>query len=129
MNKDLKAWTMPGKATFSAGVRAGQVLYVSGMTAVGEDRKIVGDTLAAQARFIYSKIGRVLAEAGAGFGDVIETVEYVTTLEGYAETAAVRREVFGEGPFPAATGVQVSGLVREGALIEIKVTAWLGDRP
>ena len=129
MNKDLKAWTMPGKATFSAAVRAGQVLYVSGMTAVGEDRKIVGDTLAAQARFIYSKIGGVLAEAGAGFGDVIETVEYVTTLEGYAETAAVRREVFGEGPFPAATGVQVSGLVREGALIEIKVTAWLGDRP
>ncbi|MCJ9708959.1 RidA family protein, partial [Bordetella hinzii] len=38
----------------------------------------------------------------------------------------VRREVFGEGPYPAATGVLVSGLVRPGALIEIRAIAYLG---
>jgi enamine deaminase RidA (YjgF/YER057c/UK114 family) len=59
---------------------------------------------------------------------VIETTDYVTTFEGYERTAAVRREVFGDGPFPAATGVRVAGLVRPGALIEIRALAWLGDR-
>ena len=58
--------------------------------------------------------------------DVIETVDYVTTFEGYEKTAGVRREVFGDGPYPAATGVKVAGLIREGALIEIRAVAWLG---
>lgn len=128
MNPALRAYPLAGKATFSAAVRAGPFLYLSGMTAMDADRRIVGDDLAGQARFIYRKMGRVLAEAGATFADVVETVEYVTTFEGYDATAAVRREVFGDGPFPAATGVKVSELVRPGALIEIKAIAWLGDR-
>jgi TctA family transporter len=49
-----------------------------------------------------------------------------TTLDGYAKTASVRRKVFGDGPYPAATGVQVAGLIRPGALIEIKATALIG---
>ena len=129
MNPELRAWPLPGKATFSGAVRAGPLLFVSGLTATDEQRRIVGGTLAEQSRHIYAKLGRILAEAGAGFGDVVETVDYVTTFEGYDATAAVRREVFGEGPFPAATGVRVVELVRPGALIEIRAIAWLGDRP
>jgi enamine deaminase RidA (YjgF/YER057c/UK114 family) len=129
VNPQLKAYPLPGKATFSAAVRAGPLLYVSGMTAWGDDRKIVGEDLPAQARFIYEKLGRVLREAGADFADVVETTDYVTTFDGYEKTAALRREIFGEGPYPASTGVRVAGLVREGALIEISAVAWLGDRP
>ena len=113
--------------TFSAAVRVGNQLFVSGMTALGPDGRIVapGD-IAAQARYIYlEKILPVLQAAGGGFEHVVETVEYVTTFEGYKETAAVRREVFGGPPFPAATGVMVSGLVRQNALIEIRATAVL----
>jgi enamine deaminase RidA (YjgF/YER057c/UK114 family) len=128
MNPQLRAFPLPGRATFSAAVRAGPFLFVSGMTAVGDDKRIVGTDLAAQARFIYAKLGRVLEAAGAGFADVISTTDYVTTFDGYGDSAAVRREVFGDGPYPAATGVQVSGLVREGALIEISAVAWLGER-
>ena len=128
MNPALRAYPLAGKATFSGAVRAGPLLFVSGLTATDEQRRIVGTTLAEQARHIYAKLGRILAEAGAGFGDVVETVDYVTTFDGYDATAAVRREVFGEGPYPAATGVRVSELVRPGALIEIKAVAWLGER-
>jgi enamine deaminase RidA (YjgF/YER057c/UK114 family) len=128
VNPRLLAYPLPGSATFSAAVRAGPFLYISGMTAAGPDRRIVGDDIAAQAQYIYQKMGRVLAEAGASFADVIETVDYVTTFEGYEATAAVRREVFGGGPYPAATGVKVSELVRPGALIEIKAVAWLGEK-
>src|SRR5688500_3760022 len=98
MNPALQAWPLPGKATVSAAVRAGDLLFISGMTASDGQRRIVGDDLAGQARYIYEKMGRVLAEAGASFADVVETVDYVTTFEGYEATAAVRREVFGAGP-------------------------------
>lgn len=128
MNPALQAWPLKGKATFSAAVRAGPLLFLSGITATDAERRVVGDDLAAQARYIYEKMGRVLAEAGASFADVIETVDYVTTFDGYDATAKVRREVFGDGPFPAATGVRVSELVRPGALIEIRAVAWLGER-
>jgi enamine deaminase RidA (YjgF/YER057c/UK114 family) len=99
------------------------------MTATDETRQVVGTDIATQARFIYRKMSAVLAEAGASLDDVVQTTDYVTTLDGYGETAAVRREVFGDGPYPAATGVVVAGLVRPGALIEISAVAWVGGRP
>ena len=68
-----------------------------------------------------------IAAAGADFSNVVETTDYYLTLEGYAQTAAVRKKVFGGPPYPAATGVQVAGLIRPGALIEIKAVAVLGE--
>ncbi|HXH84039.1 MAG TPA: RidA family protein, partial [Candidatus Tectomicrobia bacterium] len=111
--------------TFSPAVRAGNLLFVSGTTAVDEQGRIVapGD-IVGQTRYIYAKIGRLLAAAGVGFDAVVETTEYVTTTENYRRTADVRREVFAP-PYPAATGVVVAGLLREGALIEISAVAVL----
>ncbi len=130
MHPSLKAIRMDGlgsKATFSSAVRAGDFLYISGMTATDETRRIVGvGDIAAQARQIYKKIGEVLQASGADFGSIVETVDYVTSFEDYEKTAIVRREVFGDGPYPAATGVKVSGLVRPDALIEIRAIAYLG---
>ncbi|MGE0875576.1 MAG: RidA family protein [Burkholderiales bacterium] len=118
-------WT--DKLTYCAAVRAGKLLFVSGMTASRPDGSVAGKgDMAAQARYIYmDKLLPLLRSAGAGFEHVVETVDYVTTFEGYARTADVRREVFGGAPYPAATGVQVAGLVRADALIEIRATAVL----
>jgi len=69
----------------------------------------------------------LLRAAGLGLEHVVETVDYVTTFEGYDRTAQVRREVFTQAPFPAATGVQVAGLIRPGALIEIRAVAVIPD--
>ncbi|HWA38214.1 MAG TPA: RidA family protein [Burkholderiales bacterium] len=120
-------WT--DKLTYSAAVRAGRLLILSGMTASGPDGRVACDgDLAGQARYIYlEKMLPVLRAAGLDFGDVVETVDYVTTFEGYERTAQVRREIFGGAPFPAATGVQVAGLIRRGALIEIRAVALLKD--
>jgi enamine deaminase RidA (YjgF/YER057c/UK114 family) len=117
----------PARYTFSPAVRAGNLLFVSGMTAGDESGKIVGPgDIVAQTRYIFGKLGRLLAAAGAGFEHVVQTTEYVTTTENYARTADVRREFFG-GRFPAATGVIVAGLLRDGALIEISAVAVLPD--
>jgi len=125
MNPEFTAYPLPQNYTFSAAVRSGPMLVVSGMTASDENREIIGTDLETQCRYIFEKMGKVLEEAGASFADVIETVDYVTTFDGYGKTADVRREVFGAGPYPAATGVKVAGLIRPGALIEIKAIAWV----
>jgi enamine deaminase RidA (YjgF/YER057c/UK114 family) len=115
------------RLTFSPAVRVGNMVWLSGMTATDENRRIVGvGDIAEQARYIFRKIESVLRELGAGVHNIVETTDYVTTFEGYERTAAVRREVFGGAPYPAATGVLVSGLVRPEALIEIRAIAVLG---
>lgn len=115
----------PEGYTFSPAVRAGNLLFLSGTTASDDNGQIVGPgDIVAQARYIYQKFAKLLAAAGAGFEHIVETTEYITTTENYRETADVRREVF-KGRFPAATGVIVKGLLREGALIEISAVAVL----
>lgn len=118
-----------GKQTFSPAVRVGNTIWISGMTAGDERGQVVGvGDIAAQARYIFRKMEAILRAAGGSLRDVVETTDYVTTFENYRVTADIRREVFGEPPYPAATGVQVSALVRQDALIEISAVAMLGCR-
>ena len=118
----------PDRITFSPAVRAGNLLFISGMTATDENREIVGKgDISAQTRYIFQKMEAVLAAAGATFDNVVETVDYFTTLEEYDKTADIRREFFGGPPYPAATGVQVAALIRPEALIEIKAVAVIED--
>jgi enamine deaminase RidA (YjgF/YER057c/UK114 family) len=67
----------------------------------------------------------VLESVGGSLANIVETTDYVLSLDEYQKTAAVRRELFKGPPWPAATGVVVSGLVRPDALIEIKGIAAL----
>jgi enamine deaminase RidA (YjgF/YER057c/UK114 family) len=117
----------PARYTFSPAVRAGNLLFISGMTAGDESGQIVGrGDIVAQTRYIFEKMGRLLEAAGAGFEHIVQTTEYGPTTESYGQTAAVRREIFRDR-FPTATGVIVAGLLREGALIEISAVAVLPD--
>ena len=115
----------PERYTFSPAIKAGNLLFLAGTTAVDDKGELVapGD-IAGQTRYILQKFGTLLTAAGGGFEHVVETTEYITTTENYRQTAAVRREFF-RPPYPTATGVIVAGLLREGALIEIKGIAVL----
>jgi enamine deaminase RidA (YjgF/YER057c/UK114 family) len=114
------------RMTFSPALRVGDLLFISGTTATDESLKIVGvGDIVAQTRQIFRKFDAILSAAGAGFEAIVETTDYFLTFEDYEKTADVRREFF-KPPYPAATGVQVAGLIREHALIEIKAIAVLG---
>src|SRR5215207_4120188 len=118
----------PDRVTFSPAVRAGRLLFISGTTAVDENREVVGKgDIVAQTRFIFEKFEKILRDAGGSFDNIVETTDYFLTFEDYNRTADVRREFFKGPPYPAATGVQVAGLIREHALIEIKATAVLDE--
>jgi len=113
------------KLTFSPAIRVGNLLFISGTTATDDNLQLVGiGDICAQTRQIFRKWEPILKAVGATFDNIVETTDYYTTLEGYVGTADVRREFF-RLPFPAATGVQVAGLIRPDALIEIKGIAVL----
>lgn len=119
-------WASYDGFTFSpAVIKEGQPMFVSGLNAIDEAGELVapGD-IVGQARAIYEKLGALLAEAGATPDDVMKTTDYIITRQGYAGTAQVRRDFFGDH-FPAATGVVVSELLGRGVLIEVDAVAVL----
>ena len=107
--------------------RAGwNMIFLSGTTATDDKGRMVGKgDIVAQTRHIFRKFAAVLEVAGGGLANIVETTDYVLSLEDYQKTAEVRRELLNGPPWPAATGVVVSGLVRPDALIEIKGIAVL----
>jgi enamine deaminase RidA (YjgF/YER057c/UK114 family) len=116
----------PARFTFSPAVRVGSLVFLSGTTGTDDRGNIVGPgDIVAQTRRIFEKFSLILQSVGGDLGNIVETTDYVLSLDDYKKTAALRRELFKGPPWPAATGVVVSGLVREGALIEIKGIAAL----
>jgi reactive intermediate/imine deaminase len=112
--------------TYSTAVKKGNFLFISGTIArdpaTGE---IVGKgDIATQTDFIFQLFSEILKAAGGSLDDIVKTVDYVTTLENYKQTAEVRKKYFRNG-FPAATGIIIKQLVNRNALIEIDAVAVL----
>jgi enamine deaminase RidA (YjgF/YER057c/UK114 family) len=111
---------------YSRAVRVGNTVYVAGTTAVDETGQVIGENDPyRQARFIYEKIGRALAEAGASLANVVRVRAFVTDIARWTDVARAQGEVF-EKIRPAATLVQVSALVDPRLLVEIEVDAVTG---
>jgi reactive intermediate/imine deaminase len=110
----------PGKPNpnLSSAVLAGGRLFVSGM--MGNMPGNESD-MAAQTRETLARIGRTLRAAGFDWGDVVDSMVYVTDAAKFAAMNAAYREVF-RGDFPARTTVE-AGLVNPAGLVEIMVTA------
>jgi len=116
----------PERFTFSPAVRVGTLVFLSGTTATDDQGKIVGPgDIVVQTRQIFHKFSLILESVGGSLANIVETTDYILSLDDYEKTAQLRRELFKGPPWPAATGVVVSGLVRQDALIEIKGIAAL----
>lgn len=108
---------------YTDAVQAGPLLFISGCVPVDARGNLVGgDDVVAQARQVFSNVGRVLAAAGAGFGDVAKVTVYLIDVDDRARINPVRREVFG-GARPASTLVEVSRLAVPGARLEVDAVA------
>jgi enamine deaminase RidA (YjgF/YER057c/UK114 family) len=121
-------WERYGKLTYNPGLRVGDLLVLSGQAAldVETERAVLPGDVVAQTRYTYDNILRVLEAAGVGPEALVQTIEYVTPdgLADYRRTADVRRQLFAP-PYPAATGIVCSGLLRPEFLIEIDAWAIL----
>src|SRR5204863_1988832 len=81
------------KVGYSRAVRIGNIIEVSGTTAVDGD-KIIGDNVYDQAKFIFEKIEIALGKANASMKDVIRTRTYITDISKWEEAAKAHAEFF-----------------------------------
>jgi enamine deaminase RidA (YjgF/YER057c/UK114 family) len=113
------------KFGYSRAVRVGNMVSVAGTTAVDESGALVGgDSPYEQARFVFQKIARALAQAGASLEDVVRVRTFVTDIARWEDVARAQGEVFAHIR-PAATLVEVSALIKPELLVEIEVDAIL----
>jgi reactive intermediate/imine deaminase len=108
---------------YTDAVRAGDLLFVSGIIAVDPAGELVGgDDVVAQARQVFENMRAVLIAAGCGFEDVVKVTILLTDVDDRVRINPVRQEVFG-ATRPASTLVEVPRLAVEGAKIEIECVA------
>ena len=110
---------------YTDAVRAGDLLFVSGVVPVdGEGRVVGGDDVVEQARQVFRNMGDVLGAAGASFADVVKVTVFLTDVDDRPLINPVRQEVFGDAR-PASTLVEISRLAVPGARIEVEAVAVL----
>jgi len=121
----------PWEATvgYSRAVRVGEHVFVSGTTASDESGAVhgIGDPYA-QAAYIFRKIERALAEAGATLGDVVRVRMFVTDISRWEEVGRAHGELF-SSIRPVTTMVEVSRLISPEHMVEIEVDALIGAAP
>lgn len=109
------------KNRYSAAIRSGDLLFVSGQVGSREDGSPEPD-FAAQVRLAFANLSAVLAAAGCTFDDIVDVTTFHTDPERQFETVlAVKDEVFATPPYPNWTAVGVNWLA--GFDFEIKVIA------
>ncbi len=111
---------------YARAVRVANHIYVAGTTAVHSDGNVVGVNDAyRQTQHILSMITKALHELGASVNDVVRTRMYVVNIHQHADPVGrAHKEVFGTIR-PAATMVEVAGLIKPELLVEIEADAVL----
>lgn len=120
-------YRVPGQAEpishFTDAVRAGELLFVSGIVPVDGRRELVGGgDVVEQARQVFRNMEAVLAAAGCTFADVVKVTVFLTDVDDRPLVNPIRQDVFGDAR-PASTLVEVSALVIPGAKIEVEAVA------
>jgi enamine deaminase RidA (YjgF/YER057c/UK114 family) len=106
---------------YSRAVVDGEWVFVAGTTGFDYATMRISSDVVEQADQALRNIGWALAEAGAGFDDVVRVRYLLPRREDFEACWPVLRSYFGDAR-PAAT-MQVCGLADERMRIEIEVTA------
>jgi 2-iminobutanoate/2-iminopropanoate deaminase len=105
-------------------VKAGnmELIFVSGQQAEKNENHEVGGSVAEQTENIFQQISEILQAAGSSLKDVVRAQIFLIDIDDFAEFSKVRDKYFAKDP-PASTLVAVSAMTRQGARVEIEVTA------
>jgi len=122
-----KARPMAEKLRMSPGILSHDFLFMTGVTGSDETGAMPLDP-SDQFTSVFAKIESVLQEAGLSFVNIVEMTSYHVGLREHFDVFdRIRQSVCAE-PYPAWTAVEVAGLRREGALVEVRVIAHTGQR-
>ena len=112
----------PPAGAYSPGVRAGNLLFVSGQTprdpATGQ---VVGSTIEEQSRVTLANVERILRLGGATLPQVVSATVYLANEDDWGRFNEVYKSVFSP-PYPtrAVVGAQLRGI-----LVEVSAVAYL----
>jgi 2-iminobutanoate/2-iminopropanoate deaminase len=116
-NPEKKAAT----GSYSVGVICDGWLYVSGHAPQDlRTGEVIHGTIEEETRIVLSHIGKVLAEAGCRFEDVVKSTCHLANINDFDRFDSTYREFF-TGVMPARTTVQ--SVLWGGIKVEIDVTA------
>lgn len=109
---------------YSPGVRAGQLLFLSGQIPLDPGTgQVVGADITAQTEQVFRNIKALLAAAGTDIDHVVRTTVFLLDLNDFAAMNAVYATQVGTVP-PARSTVEVRRLPRD-VRVEIDVIAVL----
>ncbi|MCC6242045.1 MAG: hypothetical protein IT353_04360 [Gemmatimonadaceae bacterium] len=111
----------PPAGAYSPGVRAGNLLFVSGQTprdpATGQ---IVGETIEEQTAQTLTNLARIVHTAGAQLSDIVSVTVYLSDENDWGRFNELYKTVFSP-PYPtrAVVGAQLRGILVEISAIAV----------
>jgi enamine deaminase RidA (YjgF/YER057c/UK114 family) len=125
MPTDPKANAQQSQYGYADAVRAGDMIYLSGVIAApaaGEKGLIPAYERA------FASIDSILKRAGASWDDVVDMTTYHTDIDAQIADIATVKDRYVKAPFPAWTAIQISRLFEPAGVTEIKVTVYKPKR-
>ena len=101
-----------------------RIVYIAGQLGVDGDDKVVGD-FRRQAVQTFENLKTALAAVGAQFQHVVKFNNYLADIKHLQIFRQVRDSYLADTNRPASTTIAISGLAREGAMLEIEAVAVL----
>jgi enamine deaminase RidA (YjgF/YER057c/UK114 family) len=111
---------------FSQATKSGGFLFLSGVIGSGEKGKLPDD-MSEEFHNAWKSIGEVLAEAGAGYGDIVECTTYHVDIHSHINEFSAIRDQYISEPWPAWTAIGITELLVAGVHVEIRVTVKLPE--
>ena len=102
----------PAIGPYSAGLRVGQLLFLSGQIPLNAAGQIVEGGIREQTVQVMENMRAVLAAAGADFAKVAKTTIYLADLADFSTVNEIYATYLSE-PYPARATVQVARLPRD----------------
>lgn len=112
--------SQPGTLPFSAAVKAGELVFVSGQVAKGDDGNIIAGDIEAHTRQTLGNVERALALAGCTLRDVVKVTVWLQDAGDFARFNRVYAGFF-PGSKPARSTTQAKLVVD--SKIEIEAIA------
>lgn len=119
--------TIEPTATWGLASKAGNTLYVAGMRGIDPETNTLVEGDEARVRQAFMNMKHIVESAGGNLGDTLRLVVYVTDMYRYRPLAnKVQKELWGDGPYPPRTIVEVDRLNQDD-ILEVEGTFYIAD--
>jgi enamine deaminase RidA (YjgF/YER057c/UK114 family) len=108
---------------FTNCVRFQDVLYLSGISALDLQGRVIGDDIETQTLHTFRNIERVLRAGGSDLDQILQMTSFVVDLENNGTRyVAARKKILTRPAYTSAT-IGVSALMGHGLLVEVQCAA------